>query len=104
MAQRPAPSNLGEWQSVQSWESASVSPCFPCSAVKVCAGGRGTSGISIFGCGKGCRPPNLKASNRDGPYFDVGVTIMGEGDHSRKAPPQPPATITYCSPCNLKLT
>src|SRR5882724_3438404 len=104
MAQRPAPSNFGEWQSVQLNESASLSPRLTCSAVKVCAGGVGTAGISIFGGGNGCRPPSLKASNREGPYFEVGVTIMVEGDQSRNAPPQPTGTMTYCSPLSLKLT
>src|SRR5712664_1603429 len=102
--QRPAPSNFGEWQSVQLWESASASPLLTCAAVNVCSGGRGTSGISIFGVGNGCWPLSLKASSREGPYLDVGVTIMVEGDHSRNAPPQPTGTITYCSPWNLKLT
>src|SRR5260370_2248345 len=87
--QRPSPSNFGEWQSVQLWESASASPLLTCAAVNVCLGGRGTSGIWIFGIGNGCLPPSLNARSREGPYLDVGVTIMVEVYHDLNPPPPP---------------
>src|SRR5579862_5891240 len=97
---RPAPSNFGEWQSVQLCASASASPFDTCSLENVNSGGRGTSGSLICGRASG-PPPNLKAMRRDGPYLEVGVTSMEEGDQSRKAPPHPTGTITNCSPLSL---
>src|SRR6476646_4004242 len=98
------PSTPGEWQPSHTNVPYSRSPLRIVAALAVCAGGRGTGGITSGGVGKGTSPPSLKASSRVGPRLDCGVAMVLPGANSREPEPHPTAVSTYCSPCAVKVS